>query len=133
MFTNSDFKMAFVLTVIGSTAATSLVLVNKSWNVLGNLSLKVKKVFDFNRWLRNIFKLQDINLSVHNVCGFFTIWIEVLPKNGNLTEASLLGTFSTLTLGEYNLLRNDLIHESMKLFFLRIVFKWLISKLIVLK
>ena len=34
--------------------------------------------------------------------------------NGNLTETFLLGTFGTTTLGVYNLLRNDLIHESMK-------------------
>ena len=34
--------------------------------------------------------------------------------NGNLTKTFLLGTFGTTTLGVYNLLRNDLTHESMK-------------------
>ena len=31
MFTNSDFKMTFGLSIIGSIAATALILINKSW------------------------------------------------------------------------------------------------------
>ena len=64
--------------------------------------------------IKTIFKLQDVNLSLNNFWSFFQIVNEVLPKNGNLTNIFLLGTFGTTTLGVYNLLRSDLIHESMK-------------------
>ena len=48
MFTNSDFKMAFGLSITGSIAATTLILVNKSsllvcWNetfIIGENSTK---------------------------------------------------------------------------------------------
>ena len=36
------------------------------------------------------------------------------PKNSSLTTTCLLGILSTITLDVYNLLRNRLIHESMK-------------------
>ena len=42
----------------------------------------------------------------------------VLLKNGTLTKIILLGTFWAITLGVYNLLRNDLTNESIKFLFL---------------
>ena len=74
----------------------------------------MKKLFTLTGDVKTIFKLQDVNLSLNNFWSFFRIWNEVLPKNGNLTKTFLLGTFGTTTLGVYDLLRNDLIHESMK-------------------
>ena len=64
--------------------------------------------------VKTIFKLQDVNLSLNNFWSFFRIWNVVLSKNDNLIKTFLLGTFGTTTLGVYNLLRNYLIHESMK-------------------
>ena len=73
----------------------------------------MKKLLTLTGDVKTIFKLQDVNLSLKNLWNF-RIWNEVLPNNGNLTKTFLLGTFGTTTLGVYNLLRNDLIHESMK-------------------
>ena len=94
--------------------------------------MRVKKLLTLTGNVKTIFKLEGVNLSPNNFWSFFRICDEVLPKNGNLTKTVLLGTFGITTLGIYNLLRNDLIHESMKfkgqLVFIRIVFKWSISK-----
>ena len=64
--------------------------------------------------VETICKLQDVNLSLNNFWSFFQTWNKVLPKNGNLTKSFLLGTFGTITLGVYKLLRNGLIYESLK-------------------
>ena len=64
--------------------------------------------------VETICKLQDVNLSLNNFWSFFQTWNKVLPKNGNLTKSFLLGTFRTITLGVYKLLRNGLIYESVK-------------------
>ena len=61
-----------------------------------------------------IFRLQDVNLSVNNFWSFFQIWNKELTKNSNLPKTFFLDTFWTITLGVEKLLRNDLIHESIK-------------------
>ena len=59
--------MIFSLTVIGSTATTTPILINKSWKyILGTLALKVKKVLALTGDVKTISKLQDVNLSVNN-------------------------------------------------------------------
>ena len=57
MFTNSDFKITFGLTIKGSIAATSFLYYNKSWKqfILGNLSLKVKKLLTHKGDVKNNF------------------------------------------------------------------------------
>ena len=62
-----------------------------------------------------VFKLQEVKLSVNNFWSFIQIWKEVLSKNSNLKKHLFWSIFRTITLGVYNLLRNDLIHESIKL------------------
>ena len=65
--------------------------------------------------VKMIFKLQNVKLSsVINFWSFFWIWNEVLPKNRHLTKTFILGTFWTITLCVYNLLRNYSIHKPMK-------------------
>ena len=78
------------------------------------MSLRVKKDFTLTGDVKTIFRLQDDYLSLNNVWSLFRIWNEVPPKNGNLTKTFLLGTFGTIVLGVYDLLRNDLIHEFLK-------------------
>ena len=56
MFTNSDFKLAFGLTIVGSIES----------NILGNLSSKVKKLLTRKGNVKTIFKLQYFNLSLNN-------------------------------------------------------------------
>ena len=103
--------MAFSLFIIGSIAATHLHLsASPESDILGNLSLSVKKVLTLTGDVKPIFKLQDVNLTLNNFWSFFRIWNEIIPKNRNLTKTFLLGTFGTITLGVYNLL-NDLLHE----------------------
>ena len=80
MFTNSDFKMAFGLSIIGSTAATTPHLYLQTGpesNILGNLFLKVKNLLTLTGDVETIFKLQDVNLSLKNFWIFFRIWNEV--------------------------------------------------------
>ena len=48
------------------------------------------------KYLQKVLHLNEVN--------------EVLPKNGNLIKTFLLGTFGTITLDVYNLLKNDLTH-----------------------
>ena len=57
MFTNSDFKITFGLTIKGSIAAASFLYYNKSWKqfILGNLSLKVKKLLTHKGDVKNNF------------------------------------------------------------------------------
>ena len=74
----------------------------------------MRKLLTLTGDVKTIFKLEDVNLSLNNFLNFFRMWNELLPNNDNLTKTFLLGTFGTITLGVYNLLRNDLIHESMK-------------------
>ena len=115
MFSNSDFKMAFGLSIIGSIAATTLThQTSPESTIIGNLSLKVKKFLTLADDVKTIFKLQDVNLSLSDFSKFFRTWNEVLSKNGNLTKTFLSGAFQTITVGVYNLLRNDLIHKPMK-------------------
>ena len=125
MFRNFEFKMKFGLTIIDRIGATTR-------NILWWLVLKDEKVFDQNRWLmKTIFRLQDVSLR-----AFFEAFFDFETKNLPRTKTSLLGTFLTIILSVHKLLRYDVIHESIKCrgyFFLRIVFKWSISKRIVLK
>ena len=65
MFTNSDLKMVFGLSIIGCITTTTLLLLPES-NILDNLSLKVKKVLALTGDVKTIFKLQDVNLSLNN-------------------------------------------------------------------
>ena len=61
MFTDLDFKIAFGLTIISSIVATKLILVNNSTpksNILGNLSLKVKKLVTLTGDVKVIVKIQ---------------------------------------------------------------------------
>ena len=74
----------------------------------------MKKVLTLTGYENMIFKLQDVNVSLNNIWSFFRIWNEILAKNSNLTKTFFLGIFGTMTLDVYNLLRNDLIDESMK-------------------
>ena len=108
MFTNLDFKMVFGLSIIRSIATTT----SPKSNILGNLSLKVKKVLTLTGDVKTIFKLQDVNLLLNNFWSLFRIWKEVLPKSGKLTKIFLLSTIGTITLGVCSLLRNDLILET---------------------
>ena len=101
----------FGLSIIRSIAATT----SPKSNILGNLSLKVKKVLTLTGDVKTIFKLQDVNLLLNNFWSLFRIWNEVLPKNGNLTKTFVLDTFETIALGVYILLRNDLVDKSMKI------------------
>ena len=69
MLTNLDFKykMVFGLSITGSTTATTLIFVkSRETNILGRLSLKVKKLLTLTGDVKMIFKLQDINLSLTN-------------------------------------------------------------------
>ena len=58
--------MAFGLTIIGDIAATTLIVVSPESptspesNILGNLSLKVKKLLILTCDVKSIFKLQDV-------------------------------------------------------------------------
>ena len=79
--------------------------------MLGNLSFTVKKLLTVTVDIKTTFKLQDFILSVYIFWSLFWIWKEVLPKSGNLTQKSLLGTLWTLTLGLYKLLRTGSIRE----------------------
>ena len=66
----------------------------------------------------------------------FEFETKYFPRTVTSQKTYLLGTFGTITLGVYNLLRNGLIHKSMKfkrIVFIMIVFKWSISKWNVLK
>ena len=78
-------------------------------SILGNYSLKKKKVLTSIGDKKNIFKLQDVNFLVNGFLSFFQIWNEVLLKSNNLMKTLLLGMVCTLTLGVYKLFRNDLI------------------------
>ena len=79
--------------------------------MLGNLSFTVKKLLTVTVDIKTTFKLQDVILSVYIFWSLFWIRKEVLPKSGNLTQTSLLGTFWTITLGLYKLLRTGSLRE----------------------
>ena len=73
----------------------------------------MKKLLTLTSDVKKI-KLQAINLSINNFWSFFQNWKKLLAKNSNLIKTFLLGTFGTITLGVYNLSKNDLIHKAMK-------------------
>ena len=59
------FKIVFHLTVTGSTATTTPYLKTcPEGNILGNLSLKVKKLSTLIGDVKTVFKLQVVNLSL---------------------------------------------------------------------
>ena len=72
----------------------------------------MKKRLTFPGEIKTIFELRKVTLSVNYFWIFFQIWDKLFPNNGSLTKTSMLDTFLAITLGVHNLLRNDLIHES---------------------
>ena len=67
----------------------------------------VKKLLTLTGDVTTIFKLQDVNLPLNNLK-------RSISHERQLNKNISFRTFGTTTLGVYNLLRNDLTHESMK-------------------
>ena len=64
LLTNSEFKMVFGITIM--QPAHLYLLTSLENDVLGNLSLKVKKLLTLTGDVKTIFKLQDVNLLQNN-------------------------------------------------------------------
>ena len=91
----------------------------------------------YDRDLHERIKLQDVNLSENNFWSFFQVWNEMLPNDGNLYKNI---SFRYILNNNFRCIQftkkwfNTRIIETQRIIvFLKIVFKWSISKRDVLK